>query len=126
MLATAYDKLFREGEAIREFQAAEQVDPTFPGVHTGLGVIYWRTDEPALARQEFVLALEQAPTDPIANCTMGRLLRREGKLQEAIGYFEAALAVNKDYLDALREIAQCWIAAHEPTKANEYLKLDAV
>lgn len=122
MLATAYDKLFREQEAIREFKAAEQVQPNYPGVHTGLGVIYWRTDEPALAKQEFLLALQQSPTDPVANCTMGRILRHEWKLHEAIGYFEAALAVNKTYMDALREIGQSWVALQEPAKAIDFLR----
>ncbi len=117
MLATAYDKLFREQDSIREFQAAEQVDSHYPGVHTGLGVIYWRTDQTALAKHEFELALQQTPTDPVANCTMGRILRREGKLHEAIEYFEAALAANKSYQDALREIGQSWIALQEPAKA---------
>ncbi len=122
MLATAYDKLFREQEAIREFQAAEQVDPDYAGVHTGLGVIYWRIDQPDLARQEFVLALKQTPTDPIANCTMGRIFRHQGKLHEAIGYFEAALAVNEGYQDALQGIGQSWVDLHEPAKAIEFLR----
>ena len=122
MLATAYDKLFREQEAISELEAAERIDPHYSGVHTSLGVIFWRLEETTLARQQFSLALQQSPTDPIANCTMGRILRREGKLHEAIPYFEAALAANKEYGDALREIGQSWAGLQEPVKAIAYLQ----
>src|ERR1700691_3346486 len=37
MMAMAYDKLYQEEDAIREFEAARAVDPTYPGIHTGLG-----------------------------------------------------------------------------------------
>jgi hypothetical protein len=35
MMAMAYDKLYREDDAIREFEAARAVDPTYPGIHMG-------------------------------------------------------------------------------------------
>ena len=73
MMAMAYDKLYREDDAIREFEAARAVDPTYPGIHTGLGVIYWRNDNLDAAEREFREELSRYPQDPIANCTLGRI-----------------------------------------------------
>ena len=122
MLATAYDKLFREQEAIAEFEAAERVNPNYPGLHTGMGIIYWRNENYDAAKREFLLELSHTPTDPIANCTLARILRREGKLSEAVPYFEAALAVNPAYVDALRELAQTQLSLHQPVKAIDLLR----
>ena len=61
MMAMAYDKLYREEDAIREFEAARVSDPTYPGIHTGLGVIYWRNDNLDAAEREFREELSRYP-----------------------------------------------------------------
>lgn len=44
MMGTPYDKMFQVPKALEEYQAAEQADPNFPGVHSGLGLLYWKRD----------------------------------------------------------------------------------
>jgi Flp pilus assembly protein TadD len=122
MMAMAYDKLYREEDAIREFEAAGAVDPTYPGIHTGLGVIYWRNENLDAAEREFRQELSRYPQDPIANCTLGRILRRRNQPSEAVSYLKAALAANPSYRDALLELGECWIRLDQPVSAIEPLR----
>src|ERR1700744_4420855 len=119
MMAMAYDKLYREEDAIREFEAARAADPTYPGIHTGLGVIYWRNDNLDAAEREFREELSRYPQDPIANCTLGRILLRRNKPAEGVPYLKAAIAVNPSYRDALLELGECWIRLRQAGPASE-------
>ena len=38
MMGTAYDQMSNRADAIKEYQAAEQADPNFMGVHSGAGL----------------------------------------------------------------------------------------
>jgi Flp pilus assembly protein TadD len=122
MMAMAYDKLYREEDAIREFEAARAVDPTYPGIHTGLGVIYWRNHNFDAAERELRDELSRYPQDPIANCTLGRILRRRNNPSEAIPYLKAALAANPSYRDALLELGECWVQLEQSASAIEPLR----
>ena len=122
MMAMAYDKLYREEDAIREFEAARAADPTYPGIHTGLGVIYWRNDNLDAAEREFRDELSRYPQDPIANCTLGRILRRRDRSAEAVPYLKAAIAVNPSYRDALLELGECLIRLDQPALAVDPLR----
>jgi predicted Zn-dependent protease len=66
--------------------------------------------------------LEQDPNDPIANCTLGRILREQDHPAEAIPYLEKAIAANPDYRDALFALAQCRIALNQPQAAIDALR----
>ena len=123
MMAMADDKLYRADAAIKEFEAALAADPHYPGIHTGLGIIYWRNDNIDEAEREFREELSSYPKDPIANCTLGRILRGgRNKPAEAIPYLEAALAVNPSYRDALLEMGQARISMQQPEAAIEPLQ----
>ena len=122
MMAMAYDKLYREEDAIREFEAARAADSTYPGIHTGLGIIYWRNDNFDAAEREFREELSRYPQDPIANCTLGRILRRRDEPAEAVPYLKAALAANPSYRDALLELGECWIRLDQAASAIEPLR----
>ncbi len=123
MMAMADDKLYRQDDAVKEFEAARTADPHYPGIHTGLGVIYWRNDNIDAAEREFHEELSSYPKDPIANCTLGQILRgRRNKPAEAIPYLEAALAVNPGYRDALLELGEARISLEQPDAAIEPLQ----
>jgi tetratricopeptide (TPR) repeat protein len=123
MMAMADDKLYRADAAIKEFEAALAADPHYPGIHTGLGIIYWRNDNIDEAEREFREELSRYPKDPIANCTLGRILRGgRNKPAEAIPYLEAALAVNPSYRDALLEMGEARISLEQPAAAIEPLQ----
>jgi tetratricopeptide (TPR) repeat protein len=122
MMAMADDKLYREDDAIKEFEAAAAADPKYPGIHSGLGVIYWRNDNIDAAEREFRKELVLYPNDPIANCTLGRILRRRNQPASAVPFLEAALAVNPDYFDALMELGECQILLNHPADAVQALR----
>ncbi len=123
MMAMANDKLYRPDAAIKEFDAALAADPHYPGIHTGLGIIYWRNENIDAAEREFREELTSYPKDPIANCTLGRILRgARNKPAEAIPYLEAALKVNPSYRDALLALGQARISIEQPDAAIEALQ----
>ena len=76
MMGTAYDQMSNRPDAIKEYQAAEQADPNFMGVHSGLGYLYWRQGEIELAEKEMRAELQRFPTDPVADC-IGALIQPE-------------------------------------------------
>ena len=117
LMAMADDKLFREDDAIKEFEAARVSDPKYPGIHSGLGTIYWRNDNLVAAEREFREELQRYPDDPIANCTLGRILRRRNEPAEAIHFLSAALKVNPAYFDALVELGECQILLNQAADA---------
>ncbi len=51
-------------------------------------------------------ALELNPTNAIANCTLGIALARQGKVDEAIGYFSEAIKLEPGYADAHYSLGQ--------------------
>jgi tetratricopeptide (TPR) repeat protein len=122
MMAMADDNLYREDDAIREFEAAAKADPKYPGIHAGLGTIYFRNDNIDAADREVRQELALYPTDPIANCTLGRILRRRNQPADAIHFLEAALSVNPVYFDALMELGECDILLHQPDAAVSALQ----
>lgn len=113
MMAMADDNLYREDDAIEEFEAAAKADPKYPGIHSGLGTIYWRNDNIDAAEREFREELALYPNDPIANCTLGRILRRRNQPADAVRFLQAALSVNPAYFDALMELGECEILLHQ-------------
>jgi cytochrome c-type biogenesis protein CcmH/NrfG len=66
--------------------------------------------------------LEQDPRDPIANCTLGRILRPQDKPALAVPYLQAAIAVNPRYQEALLALAQCRISLNQAAEAVPLLR----
>jgi Tfp pilus assembly protein PilF len=104
-------------EAIKEYQAAEQADPNFMGVHSGLGFQYWREGETELAEKEFRAELQRFPSDPISNCILGLILLDNSLPAEAEPHFRAALAVNPRYTEALFGLGKAELALQHPRAA---------
>jgi tetratricopeptide (TPR) repeat protein len=100
-LGTAHDKRFQVDEALAEYQAAEQASPDFAGVHWGLGFLYWKRDEVDKAEAEFRAELKRFPSDPLSNYLLGQIEMRHNNYAGALPLFQAALAANPRYKEAL-------------------------
>lgn len=61
--------------------------------------------------------MSRHPTDPIANCTLGRVLRRQNQTAEAVPYLKAAIAANPSYKVALLELGQSELQLGRPGDA---------
>ena len=73
--AEAYAEDRKFPEAILEYAEVLKKQPDFPGVHSALGEIYFKMNEPAEAERELRLALEDDPNNPPVNYTLGQMLR---------------------------------------------------
>ncbi|MCI0409926.1 MAG: tetratricopeptide repeat protein, partial [Acidobacteria bacterium] len=65
--AEAFADSERLDQAILEFNEVLKKNPAFPGVHLGLGEVYWRKKEYDDALKHLRLALEEDPNQPLVN-----------------------------------------------------------
>jgi tetratricopeptide (TPR) repeat protein len=103
-LGVALDNKGRIDEAIRHFQEAVRLKPTFADAHYNLGVALFqrgRTDE-AIGQFQDTLRLE--PNHVQAHNNLGAALGRKGLTDEAIREFEETLRLKPDHVEARRNL----------------------
>ncbi|MFO0580707.1 MAG: tetratricopeptide repeat protein [Anaeromyxobacter sp.] len=80
-------------DALKEFDAALELDPGFADAHRGRGLVldfgFGRADE---AEREYRRAIELKTPYPEAENDLGQLLAKRGRHEEALKHFDAALA----------------------------------
>jgi Flp pilus assembly protein TadD len=92
------------------------------GVHSGLGYLYWRQGETALAETEMRAELQRFPSDPVANCILGQILLNNSQLEDAESHFQAAIEANARYGEALLGLGKTQIALDRPEAAIKSLR----
>jgi Flp pilus assembly protein TadD len=99
-------------QAEATFRLALQEDPSNAEAHYGLGSVYLKQEKILDARASFeqVLKLTAAypDTGPNAWNNLGLLATREGRINEAIDYFQGALRLNPDYWIALENLGNAY------------------
>lgn len=82
----------RAQEALKEYDEALKLDPSFADAHMGRGLVleaaFGRTDE---AERAYRRALQLRPGYSEAHNNLGQLLARTGRLEKALEEFDAAL-----------------------------------
>ncbi len=106
---------FRDGyytEAEASFQRALRDDPSSAEAQYGLGSVYLKQNESARARASFEQALKLTASypDTVPNCwnNLGLLATREGRIDDAIESFQAALRASPDYWIALENLGNAY------------------
>ncbi len=118
----------RQGDtigSIAQERAAIKIDPNLPGVHLELGELLSATGDSksdAEAEQEYLDALKENRFDERAECGLGRLLARQGKLDGALQYYSAAVALQVDDFEANSGMAQTLIQMNQESKALPFLE----
>jgi len=108
-------------EAIKEYKLVSAMDPAFPGVHLGLGQIYYKQVNPTEAEKEFRLALAEDVNHPMANYYLGELLLRAQKPREAIPLLRISIGGNPEFVAAYFQLGKCYAAVNQPKEALEVL-----
>jgi Flp pilus assembly protein TadD len=94
------------------FKLALRDDPSIAEAHYGLGSVYLKQDKNSDARVSFEQALKLTPaypdTGPNSLNNLGLLATREGRLDEAAGYFQQALRANPQYWIALENLGNAY------------------
>jgi tetratricopeptide (TPR) repeat protein len=98
--------------AAAAFRRALQDDPASAEALYGLGSVYLNQQKTAAARESFegAIKLYSSYPDTLPNAwnNLGLLATREGKLDEAVGYFERALELNSRHFVALENLGNAY------------------
>ncbi|MGP0071865.1 MAG: FG-GAP-like repeat-containing protein [Bryobacteraceae bacterium] len=121
--------LFQRGyydQSAASFQRALRDDPSSAEAQYGLGSVYLKQDKNAEARTSFEKALKLTAsypdTAPNAWNNLGLLATREGRTDEAIGYFEQSLRASPDYWIALENLGNAYRQQHRWDDARAMLQ----
>jgi tetratricopeptide (TPR) repeat protein/peroxiredoxin len=99
-------------QAEASFQRALRDEPTAAEAVYGLGSVYLKQDKPKEARENFERAvnLHASYPDTLANSwnNLGLLATGEGRIPEAIRYFQKAVELSPDHLIALRNLGNAY------------------
>jgi len=89
-LGTIYGSEGRHGEALDEFSKAISLDPTSAEAHHNRGLAYAWLGQTQAAQADYRRAIELEPAYMPAYRNLGALLLNQGKLAEALPYYEKA------------------------------------
>jgi tetratricopeptide (TPR) repeat protein/peroxiredoxin len=99
-------------QAAAAFQIALRDDPSSAEALYGIGSVYLDQQKTAEARESFehALKLRASYPDTLANSwnNLGLLAAREGRTDEAIGYFQEALKLSPDHMIALDNLGSAY------------------
>lgn len=82
------------------YESALRIAPEDAQAHNNLGALLMAA-EPASAQEHFLAAIRLAPEAPHPYNNLGVLLERQGKIEEALTCYEAAVTVDSAYQVAL-------------------------
>src|SRR5580658_3248557 len=91
--------------AMQAYLAVLKGDHRHLGALTNLGLMVSQRGDPASGRALFTQALTHHPRAPIANVNLGQALLDQGEVLSAEAQFEAALAIDPDFVAAHRGLA---------------------
>ena len=111
-LGTEFVNLNRETDALAEFWRALTLKPVFATPLSGMAEAFCTEGRLELAAAVFRQILEVTPNDATTHYRLGSVVARQGKLDEAIGHYEAALRLAPDWPEVLNNFA--WLLATHP------------
>ena len=113
-------------QACAAFERALRDDPDSAEAVYGIGSVYLNQQKAAEARQSFERAtkLRASNPDTLANAwnNLGLLSAREGRTEEAIGYFKQALQLSPDHVVALENMGSAFRQLKQWDEARTYFE----
>jgi tetratricopeptide (TPR) repeat protein len=104
VLAEAYQAQKNTEKAIEAYKKAILRKPNLPGLHYGLGDVYWRAGRADEGLKEFAEELRIRPENYMALWKMGNLYLLRSKWDEAIPYLEKATQLAPNLAQAHRDL----------------------
>jgi tetratricopeptide (TPR) repeat protein/peroxiredoxin len=99
-------------EAVASYRQALRLNPRQRAAHVELGALLTGRGDGELAARHLLFALKLRANDPDALNKLGVLRMRQGRTQDAIDRYRAALKINPNWLPAANNLA--WIRATHP------------
>jgi tetratricopeptide (TPR) repeat protein len=104
-------------------QQSIAMDATYPGAYSQLAKLYYSAGDIAKASEAIGQALARAPYHPEYLYVQGRILERQGKLDDALGAFQRTVLVNPKESDAYFEMGAIYQQRGQRSEARAaYLK----
>ena len=102
-MSDTYD-LFQQGrdhlrkgmpaQATVSLEKAKKREPDKASIREALGIAYFRLQRWDEAETEFRAVLELSPTEDYAHYALGRVLEKQGRMQEANGHYKLAASLS--------------------------------
>lgn len=99
----------RDEDALKQFEAAEKIDPKTAGVQLETAMALQRLGRQGEAVPWFEKAVDREPTNEVALTNLGLALTLTGKGKDALEYFKRALTVNSNDPVAYKDLGVCHI-----------------
>jgi TolB-like protein/class 3 adenylate cyclase len=122
----------KQREALREFEHALRIDPCSIDARLGIarilvafvgdGLSNSVQQDQARVEQLLVEILERDPNRSLAHAVLGVLRRTENRLAEALVELEAAVALDRNDVWALRQLGQTLLGSGQPEAAIPYFE----
>lgn len=121
-LAVGYYQQQQLQVALDEIKLALQADPNFADAYSMRALIYMDMGETRLADDNFQHALRLAPQNPDFNNNYGWFLCQNGRVEQSISYFEAALKSRayQSPAKALNNAGVCSLRLKRTAEAERY------
>ncbi|MBC7541449.1 MAG: tetratricopeptide repeat protein [Candidatus Sericytochromatia bacterium] len=104
--ALAHHQAGRMASAEPLYRQVLQSEPNHPDALHLLGLLALQTDHPQEAFELIGRALGVVPHSPVFHNSLGTVLQRLDRIDEALGRFQAAVAIKPDYQDARDNLAR--------------------
>jgi tetratricopeptide (TPR) repeat protein len=119
LMGEALDGLERSADAIAEFQAAVKAAPQEPGVHFGLGYLYWKASQYDEAKAEFETELDIDPGNPQALAYLGDVELKLNDPEKALVLLKKAVDARDDIRIAYADIGSIYVQQKKYGEALE-------
>ncbi len=125
LMGEFYDQEAHYQAAIVQYQAALKKQPNALGIHTPLGIAYWKLDQLDTAQKELLLGIQESPDDFLANVYLGRMALRDNQFNKALPYLQRAAASQPQDEEARILLGRCLIGLGEFEEAKADLLVAA-
>ena len=121
VLGDAYMSRYKDSQAESEYTQALAIDPHMPVVHFQLGRLAFSHENRSVAADEFRKEIDVNPAFGESYLYLGVVLRRDGKIQEALPMLERAVALEPNLPLPYRALAAAQINSNQMQAATATL-----
>ncbi len=90
---------------MEQYQAALAVEPRSAEIRVDLGALHTELNDPHAAEQAFRAAIEIRPEHPETHFRCAEAILRQGRLQEALSFFDRALELDSSLIPQFFELS---------------------
>ncbi len=116
-LGLAFARSGQTNGAIAEYRTALEIYPDFAEAHNSLGLQLAALGDLAAAEKHYRAAIEVQPDFPVALNNLGTIMARKREYEYALTWFEKAVVLDTNYVDARFNLASALLATGRTNEA---------